>query len=121
MHLALIWYILTQNVTVRKQNQLASGPLLIMRLNYYSKAFGSVGCFQALNYLFVKLNTKSDVSIIQKIPVGVTYTRQTRHTARRINQLSERSQAMEQFRLYWFKGMSVNVTYHIFASRSKNM
>ena len=34
MHLALIWYILRQNQTVRKQNLLASGPLLIMRLNY---------------------------------------------------------------------------------------
>ena len=40
-------YILRQNLTVRKQNLLASGPLLIMRLNYYSKAFGCVGCFQA--------------------------------------------------------------------------
>ena len=47
MHLALIWYILRQNLTVRKQNLLASGSLLIMRLNYYIKAFGCVGCFQA--------------------------------------------------------------------------
>ena len=37
------WYILTQNVIVRKRNQFASGPLLIMRVNYYSKAFGCVG------------------------------------------------------------------------------
>ena len=47
MHLALIWYILRQNLTVRKQSLLVSGPLLIMRLNYYSKAFGCVGFFQA--------------------------------------------------------------------------
>ena len=47
MHLVLIWNILRQNLTVRKQNLLASGPLLIMRLNYYSKEFGCVGCFQA--------------------------------------------------------------------------
>ena len=33
---------------VRKQNQFASGTLLIMRLNYYSKAYvGCVGCFHA--------------------------------------------------------------------------
>ena len=66
MQNALIWYISTHFVTKnidafsidlvyietksnssRKQNLLASGPLLIMRLNYYSKAFGCVGCFQA--------------------------------------------------------------------------
>ena len=29
MHLGFIWYIFTQNLTVRKQNQLASGPLVI--------------------------------------------------------------------------------------------
>ena len=40
-------YIKAKNLTVRIQNLLASGPLLIMRLNYYSKAFGCVGCFQA--------------------------------------------------------------------------
>ena len=31
----------------KKTKPSASGPLLIMRLNYYSKAFGCVGCFQA--------------------------------------------------------------------------
>ena len=31
MHLALIWYILTQNLTVRKQKLLSSGPQLKMR------------------------------------------------------------------------------------------
>ena len=33
----------------------------------------------------------------------------------------ERSQVMDQFRLYWFKGMSVTATLHIFLNQVSKM
>ena len=99
-----------------KYCRILHGHVCVMTLAYFS----------VTNLLWqrkiVRLNAaqicqnESNGSIIHVIH-DVNYTQQKRNATRRSNQLSERSQGMDHFRLSFFKGMSVTTALHIFRNK----